>query len=65
MKLGISQELAKRKADTLPDGESETARALQMEVRRLSDKLSKLGAKTPGRGGEDMPLVSSRQVRGG
>ena len=29
VKLGISQEQAKRKADALPDGESETTRALQ------------------------------------
>ena len=44
VKLGISQEQAKRKADSLPDGESETTRALQLEVRRLTDKLGKLGA---------------------
>ena len=44
MKLGISQEQAKRKADNLPDGDSEVTRALQSEVRRLTDKLGKLGA---------------------
>ena len=44
VKLGISQEQAKKKADALPDGESETAKTLQSEVRRLSDKLSKVEA---------------------
>ena len=47
VKLGISQEQAKKKADSLPDGESETTRALQMQVRKLSEKLSKFGDKPP------------------
>ena len=51
VKLGISQEQAKRKADALPDVESETTRALQLEVRRLTDKLGKLGAQHQGHEG--------------
>ena len=45
VKIGISQEQAKKKADKLPDGEKETTRALQTEVRRLTAKLSKVGEK--------------------
>ena len=39
VKLGIRQEQAKKKADDLPHGEGETSRALQSEVRRLTEKL--------------------------
>ena len=42
VKLGISQEQGKIKADALPDGESEIARALQSQVRRLTAKLNKV-----------------------
>ena len=42
VKLGISQEQAKMKADALPDGESEIARDLQSQVRRLTAKLNKV-----------------------
>ena len=53
VKLGISQEQAKRKADALPDGESETTRALQSEVRRLTDKLGKVGFQRQGDEGKN------------
>ena len=41
VKLGISQEQAKKKADSLPDGECERTRALETQVRKLTEKLSK------------------------
>ena len=48
VKMGISQEQARKKSDFLPDGESETTRALQTEVRKLAEKLSKVGDKRQG-----------------
>ena len=41
MKLGISQEQAKKKADSLPDGDCEKTRALETQVRKLTLKLNK------------------------
>ena len=41
VKLGISQEQAKKKADSLPDGECEKTRALETQVRKLTLKLNK------------------------
>ena len=40
VKLGISQEQAKKKADSLPDGECEKTRALETQVRKLTLKLN-------------------------
>ena len=41
VKMGISQEQAKMKADSLPDGECEKTRALETQVRKLTEKLNK------------------------
>ena len=39
VKMGISQEQAEKKADTLPDGEGDQiTRAVQEEIRKLKDK---------------------------
>ena len=41
VRLGISQEQAKKKADFLPDGECERTRVLETQVRKLTEKLNK------------------------
>ena len=41
VKLGISQEQAKKKADSLRDGECEKTRVLETQVRKLKLKLNK------------------------
>ena len=41
VKMGISQEQAKMKADSLPDGECEKTRALEKQVRKLTEKLNR------------------------
>ena len=46
--MGIIKEQARKKSDFLPDGESETTRALQTEVRKLAEKLSKVSDKSKG-----------------
>ena len=44
----ISQEQAKKKADSLPDGECEKTRALETQVRKLTLKLNKEKEKRQG-----------------
>ena len=41
VKMGISQEQAKMKADSLPDGECEKTRTLEKQVRKLTEKLNR------------------------
>ena len=65
VKLGISQEQAKKKADTLPDGDSEATRALQSEVRRLTDKLGKVGAQHQGYEGKNCSRCLLVRCEGG
>ena len=48
VKMGISQEQAKMKADSLPDGECEKTRALETQVRKLTEKLGKERLKRQG-----------------
>ena len=47
IKLGISQEQARKKADALPDGGEESTRALE-EVRKLKEELHRLGGRLHG-----------------
>ena len=65
VKRGISQEQAKKKADALPDGDSEATRALQSEVRRLTDKLGKLGAQHQGYEGKNCKRCLLARCEGG
>ena len=59
--MGISKEQAK-KAEALPYGENETTRSLQLEVRRLTEKLSKFGRQRQAEEGKKCNKVSSCQV---
>ena len=63
VKMGISQEQAWKKSDFLPDGESETTRVLQTEVRKLTEKLSRVGDKRQAEDEKKQTVLSS-QVRG-